>query len=105
MITVYGTPLCKDCLAMKIIFEQLHVQYKYINITENTKNLKEYMNIREKEDVFKSLKEKGGVGIPYFVDGERKTFDINVALSWENLGPVAEEELERITLECELLNK
>ena len=33
MITVYGSPLCKDCLAMKIIFEQLNVDYQYVNIT------------------------------------------------------------------------
>ena len=47
MITVYGSPLCKDCLAMKIIFEQLNVDYQYVNITGKSLDLCAFLQMRE----------------------------------------------------------
>ena len=105
MITVYGTPLCKDCLAMKIVFEQLEVEYQYINITENTSNLRAFLHIREEEPMFEEFKKNSGIGVPFFVKEDQKSFDINEALSWEGIRPVVEDELNRITEECILLCK
>lgn len=105
MITVYGTPLCKDCLAMKIIFEQLNVEYEYINVTGQISALREFLQMREEEPVFTEMKKNGGIGIPFFVKDDKKSFDINEALSWEGIAPVAEDELNRITEECILLCK
>ncbi len=105
MITVYGTPICKYCLAMKIVFEQLNVEYQYISITENTSNLRAFLQMREKESVFTEIKNNGGIGIPFFMKGDKKTLDINEALSWEGIAPVAGDELNRITEQCGLLFK
>ena len=105
MMTVYGTPICKDCLAMKIIFEQRKVEYKYINITANTSNLREFLKIREEESMFTEYRTNAGIGIPFFVKDGIKSFDINEALSWEGIAPVSEEEMNRITEECVLLCK
>lgn len=105
MITVYGTPICKDCLAMKVVFEQLNVEYQYINITANTLDLRAFLKMREEEHVFTEFKKNGGIGIPFFVKDDKKSFDINEALSWEGIVPVAEDELNRITEECILLCK
>ena len=105
MITVYGTPICKDCLAMKIIFEQLNVEYQYINITGKTLDLRAFLQMREEEPVFTEFKKNGGIGIPFFVKDDKKSFDINEALFWEGIIPVAEDELNRITEECILLCK
>lgn len=105
MITVYGTTICKYCLAMKIIFEKLNVEYQYINITADTSDLRAYLQMRENEPVFTDVKKNGGIGIPYFMKGNKKSLDINEALSWEGISPVSEDELNRITEECGLLFK
>ena len=105
MITVYGSPLCKDCLAMKIIFEQLNVEYQYINITGNTLALRAFLQMREEDSVFAEIKKNGRIGIPFFVKDDKKSFDINEALFWEGIVPVAEDELNRIIEECILLCK
>lgn len=105
MITIYGTPICKDCLAAKIVFERLDVDYKYINITSKTSNLREFLAIRDKSAMYEKVRENNGIGIPLFVKGDNMTFDINEALNWEGIKPVEEEELSRITAECQLLLK
>lgn len=105
MITVYGTPICRDCLTMKVIFEKLNVEYQYINITENTTNLRAFLQIREETPMFKEFRENAGIGIPFFMKDDKKSFDTNEALSWEGIAPVAEEEINRIREECTLLCK
>jgi glutaredoxin-related protein len=105
MITVYGTPICKYCLAMKIIFEELDVDYHYIIITDNTVDLRAFLKMREEEPVFTEIKKNGGIGIPFFMKDDKKSLDINEALSWEGIAPFAEDELNRITEKCGLLFK
>lgn len=105
MITVYGTLICKDCMAMKIVFEKLNVNYRHINITEKSVDLREFMRMRDKDEFFQEIRENGKVGIPFFTKGDQKSFDINEALSWEGLEPISQMELERITEECILLCK
>lgn len=104
-LTVYGTPLCKDCLAMKIIFGQKNVEYDYVNITGRSVDLGDFIRMRDQDSVFQSVKENGEIGIPFFVKEEKKTFDINEALSWEGIQPVTQEEIDRITEECVLICK
>lgn len=42
--------------------------------------------------IFRSVKEYGGIGIPFFVNEDgRETFDIDEALSWIGQKPVKEE--------------
>ena len=103
MLKVYGTPICKDCLAMKIIFEELGVEYEYVKITDNTTNLKEFLKIRDQEELYAGLRKDGGIGIPLFVKDGMMSFDINEALTWENFERISEEKLARITEECVLL--
>ncbi|MGN0315977.1 MAG: hypothetical protein ACI4EG_14470 [Fusicatenibacter sp.] len=37
MLKVYGTGICRDCLAMKVIFEERQIPCEYISITHNTR--------------------------------------------------------------------
>lgn len=74
MLKVYGTPICKDCLAMKIIFEELGVEYEYVKITDNTTNLKEFLKIRDQEELYAGLRKDGGIGIPLFVKDGMMSF-------------------------------
>ena len=90
---------------MKIIFERLNVEYRYINITGNTSSLRAFLQIREDEPMFAEYRKNGGIGVPFFVKDGRKSFDINEALSWEGIAAVADDEVNRITEECVLLCK
>ncbi|NLM35001.1 MAG: glutaredoxin [Clostridiales bacterium] len=77
-IIMYGADFCPDCVEAK---EQLkdcdNIQLEYRNITEKISYLKEFLQYRDKEAIFNSIKENGKVGIPFFIleDGN-KTFDI-----------------------------
>lgn len=77
-VIMYGAQICPDCVEAK---EQLKgiedIELDYRNITESTAILKEFLSYRDKEPVFKEIKEGGMIGIPFFVlEDERKTFDV-----------------------------
>lgn len=93
-IIMYGADICPDCVEAK---EQLNnyddIRLEYRNITESISTLKEFLHYRDTESIFTSVKEKGKVGIPFFIleDGS-KTFDIfehiNIKKSEESKSPV-----------------
>ena len=118
---VYGADICIDCRNYKAVqrsrgfaaeyvditentmnlreFLQLRDSAEvfapeYVDITENTLNLREFLHLRDSEAMFATVKEHGGIGIPLFVreDGE-KTFDLNEALAWLGQSAVREDEL------------
>ena len=94
MLRVYGSDICIDCRNYKGIRDKRGFRDEYIDITKNTANMKEFLEIRDKDSVFEPIKEMGGIGIPLFVreDG-KKTFDFNEALSWIGEEPLREEEI------------
>jgi glutaredoxin-related protein len=91
---VYGTDICIDCRNYKAIQAARGFEAEYIDITENTANLREFLSIRDHDSLFDAVRENGGIGIPLFVreDGS-KTFDINEAFSWIGQKPVSENEI------------
>ena len=91
---VYGTDICIDCRNYKAIQKNRGFEAEYIDITENTDHLKEFLAIRDQEDLYASVRENHGIGIPLFVreDGT-KTLDIDEAFSWIGQPPVADEEI------------
>jgi glutaredoxin-related protein len=91
---VYGTDICIDCRNYKAIQASRGFEAEYIDITENTANLREFLSIRDHDPLFDKVREHGGIGIPLFVreDG-MKTLDINEAFSWIGQAPVREEEI------------
>ena len=91
---VYGTEICIDCRNYKAIQAKRGFEAEYINITENTTNLKEFLKIRDHADLFAPLREKGGLGVPLFVreDGAM-TFDFDEAFAWIGQPPVEESEI------------
>lgn len=101
MMKVYGAEICVDCRNYKAIQKSRGFEAEYIDIIENTKNLKEFLEIRDVDPVFEPVKERHGIGIPLFVreDGV-KTFDINEALSWIGQAPVEEDEIVEKVLAC-----
>ena len=91
---VYGADICIDCRNYKAVQRSRGFVAEYIDITENTANLREFLHLRDSSPVFAPVKEQGGIGIPLFVreDGE-KTFDLNEALAWLGECAVREDEL------------
>ena len=91
---VYGADICIDCRNYKAVQRSRGFAAEYIDITENTANLREFLHLRDSSPVFAPVKEQGGIGIPLFVreDGE-KTFDLNEALAWLGECAVREDEL------------
>ena len=67
MIRLYGSPLCPDCVACKNAFDAEGTAYEFIDITGSMANLKEFLKIRDREPLYDSVKEAGGVGIPTLV--------------------------------------
>lgn len=98
MLKVYGADICRDCMAMKKIFADKKIEYKYNNIIYNTDNMREFLMIRDHAAIYEEVrnKEGGGIGIPLFVKDERMAFDINEALEWEGKEPVEVSEYEQI---------
>lgn len=90
---VYGADICIDCRNFKHINQSRGLHLEYIDITENTDNLREFLRMRDQEEVFAAVRENGGICIPLFVDGERKTLDIDEAFSWIGEPKVEEEEI------------
>ena len=83
MIKIYGMITCPDCSYLLDQISGLEDKYEYIEIGEHVLKMKEFLRIRDSKDngeIFKDVKEAGGVGIPCFVleDG-RISLDPNVA--------------------------
>ena len=91
---VYGADICIDCRNYKEIQKNRGFEAEYVDIIENTTNLKEFLKIRDNNALYEQVKENNGIGIPLFVreDG-MKTFDINEAFSWIGQEPVKEDEI------------
>lgn len=80
-LTVYGSALCPDCVEMERVFAEKKIDYTYVKITESMANLKEFLKIRQDEDLFAKIRAAGRVGIPFFVfENGFMTFDLDEAL-------------------------
>lgn len=91
---VYGAEICINCRNYKAIQKSRDFQAEYIDITENTSNLKEFLQMRDNDPIFAPVREHGGIGISLFVNNDgAKTFDINEAFSWIKQDPVRDEEI------------
>jgi len=93
MLKVYGAQICGDCRDFHALMQERGFEVEYVDITESVGNLREFLHLRDHEDVFAPVRERGSIGIPAFVreDGEM-TLDLNTALGWIGQAPVKEEE-------------
>ncbi len=98
---VYGAQICIDCRIYREIQKKRGFAAEFIEITEDTGKLKEFLARRDREPVFQTVREQGGIGIPYFVNEDgRTTLDIDEAFSWLGQEPVRPEEKRLL---CKLL--
>ena len=103
MLKVYGADICIDCRNYKEIKEKRGFEAEYIDIISDTKLMKEFLEIRDCDPLYETVREKHGIGIPLFVreDGA-KTLDIDEALSWIGQPPVEDDEIaaKRVEFSC-----
>lgn len=78
MLKIYGSMLCKDCVQCRADLDAAGVSYIYFDFSDDLKNLKEFLSLRDCLDLFSTVKENGAIGIPCIVDEGG-----NVTLDWE----------------------
>lgn len=65
--TLYFSSLCPDTVPFKAAMERLGMTAREVDITASMRNLKEFLRVRDGEEVFIPRKEQGMVGIPCLV--------------------------------------
>ena len=80
-LTIYGSLLCPDTQEALKLLDKKRIEYDFKNISDELVNLKAFLAIRDTNDKFNAVREKGGIGIPCFVlkNGEL-SFDVNDVL-------------------------
>ncbi len=79
MLKVYGSELCPDCIECKYNLDRNNIEYDNIDITKSLKGMKEFLKLRDNEEIFNDAKAKGYIGIPALL-----TDDGKLTLDWEN---------------------
>lgn len=99
---VYGSDICIDCRNYKALQAIRGFEAEYIDITENTGNLREFLQIRDTQPIFDEVRSRGGIGIPLFVreDGAM-TLKLDEALAWLDQAPAQQWELPEKRDFCE----
>lgn len=82
MLKVYGSYICVECRDMRDRFHKERIPFELVDITENTTNLREFLRLRDYDEIFSNVRENGSIGIPFFVLDDKKTLDIEEAVSW-----------------------
>ena len=91
---VYGAEICIDCRNYKAIQKSRGFSAEYIDITENTANLKAFLAIRDTAPIFEEVKSHSGIGIPLFINEDgAMSFDIDEAMAWIGQPPIKDEEI------------
>lgn len=91
---VYGASICMDCRNYKALQAARGFEADYVDITESTANLKEFLQLRDGNAAFADVRARGGIGIPAFVnDAGDVTLDLDTALAWIGQPPADEAEL------------
>lgn len=78
MLKIYGSMLCPDCVECREDLDKAGVEYEYLDFSENLRNLKEFLKIRDDFALFDEVRERGSIGIPCIVEE-----DGTVCLDWE----------------------
>ena len=78
MIKIYGSMLCPDCVACRKDLDEAGTAYEYLDFSDDLKNLKEFLKIRDGNPMFDGLREEGKIGIPCILRE-----DGSITLDWE----------------------
>ena len=77
MVKIYGSMLCKDCVQCRKELDAAGVSYLYLDFSDDLKNLKEFLAMRDQNSIFDKVRASGGIGIPCVVKE-----DGSITLDW-----------------------
>lgn len=77
---IYGSMLCPDCVQCRKELDEKGIAYEYLDFSEDLKNLKEFLKIRDGDPMFDSLRAEGKIGIPCILRE-----DGTVTLDWNDV--------------------
>lgn len=90
MLKIYGSMQCPDCVACKANFDAYSVEYEFIDVLKELKNLKTFLHYRDSEPVFQRLIAIGDIGIPAIVKEDGTVFtDWETWLKEQGKEPIA----------------
>ena len=75
---IYGSMQCPDCEECCKDLDSAGVDYSFLEFSDNLKNLKEFLEIRDHDPLFDEIKREGKIGIPCIVHD-----DGTVSLNWK----------------------
>ncbi|MBF0714201.1 glutaredoxin [Gemella sp. GH3] len=76
--TLYYTPLCPECPPFIAELEKQGITFEKVDITENIKNLKRFIQLRDKRIEFEEQKKCGFIGVPAFhTSDDQFIFNLN----------------------------
>lgn len=78
MLKIYGSMLCKDCVACCADLERQGVEYEFLDFSDKLSNLKEFLKIRDESALFDQLRREGKIGIPCILKD-----DGSITLTWD----------------------
>lgn len=79
MLKIYGSMLCPDCVQCRIDLDRAGVCYEYLDFSDDLRNLKEFLILRE-QPLFDAIRKEGKIGIPCI-----QKDDGTLLLNWEEL--------------------
>ena len=78
MLKIYGSMQCPDCVQCRKDLDEAGVEYEYLDFADSLKYLKEFLALRDREEVFLEVRAQGKIGIPCIVKE-----DGSVSLEWK----------------------
>ena len=76
MLKIYGSMQCPDCVKCREDLDKAGVEYEYLDFSEDLRNLKAFLSIRDSSDLFCEIKSEGKIGIPCIIrEDETVTLD------------------------------
>lgn len=78
MLKIYGSMLCKDCVACVEDLKKENVEFEFLDFADSLLHLKEFLKIRDGSALFDGVREQGSIGIPTILRE-----DGTVTLDWE----------------------
>lgn len=79
MLKIYGSMLCKDCVACRKELDQAGVAYEFLDFADSLVNLKTFLSLRDNNSQFSKIREAGKIGIPCIVGDDGEIF-----LEWDS---------------------
>lgn len=66
-IKMYGISSCHDCIDAEKILKENQIEFEYLDFAKEPLYLKEFLQIRDHNSLFKDVRDGGYIGIPCFV--------------------------------------